>query len=267
MELNQHQNQDKGTEQKSIAVHSGRSVGVLIGILLGIAVVLLLVNAVVKKDKSVENDIVKTVNRNEQVNQNPNSQQKIISLEDIDVDVSHWKTYRNEEFGFIISYPKENRDGTRIVAVETLNDGNVVYIIPNDDYREKISDTTRSQKSDIEKTLGIPWAIIVRTVDSDKGLESFIRERYGSECKLGEMKPSAQTGVYDVSIKPSSDELGIGCFINWISVIKYSPQLHKVAAWDIGQDANFYRISGEPAREQGIGVDLQIANSFRFLDR
>jgi len=243
-------------QQSSQNQPKGSKTGTITASLIGIAVLVLIVNATVKKDESGDK-----VNQNVEIT-NTNQPEVITS----NVDTSGWKTYRNEKLGIEISYPRQNKDGQRIVSVETLEDGNVVYILPNGTYSKKISANIQNAKTDIEKSIGIPWAIVVKNVNSDSELASFIRERYHSECNIARMDQSAQAGVYDVSIEPSSGELSEGCFINWTTFIKYSPQLHKVAAWDIGQDANFYHTSNETVEDLGFAIDSQVANSFRFLE-
>jgi hypothetical protein len=50
-----------------------------------------------------------------------------------------------------------------------------------------------------------------------------------------------------------------GCFVNYITHIKYSPERKLVASWDIGQDANF-------VREEEV-LDIIMTDSFKFIDR
>jgi len=56
------------------------------------------------------------------------------------------------------------------------------------------------------------------------------------------------------------------CFINYMTVIKYSPDKNLVAAWDIGQAPNFW-IDGKATLDGKVGkaIDTIISDSFEFL--
>lgn len=179
-------------------------------------------------------------------------------------DTSGWRTYHNEKLSFEMKVPV-NVDGGPIKIVES---GNIVWItaINGYDYSEDNVDKIWGSTNEFKKVAGIPWAILVKNVNNDQELDKFIKDRYGKECNLGEKKPANQAGVFDVEVDGENAEPGVGCFLNWILKIKYSPEKHLVAAWDIGQDIRF--VSPDKVNADGISesYDDEMVNSFKFID-
>ncbi len=168
-----------------------------------------------------------------------------------------WNMYSNTELGFSIQYPQKNfLNGNKEYDVKVVEDGYVVYLdegYNTDDIKQK------RYLSKLERISGIPFAILVNDINTDEELESFIKERYGKTCKLGKKEASGQAGVFNVGI----DGLTIGddpegCFVNYITTIKYAPEKGKVATWDVGQDVNFYTKDLE-------ALDKKVSDSFKFL--
>lgn len=173
-----------------------------------------------------------------------------------------FNNYSNDQAGFSIRVPKTAMENNRQYAIKTIESGNVTYVTSEGAYRydDAVARSADKSLSGMEKVKGgIPWAILVANANDDAAVDSFIKERYGSGCSLGEKKLSSHDGVYDVSIKGDGKDLGeTACPINYVTAIKYSPSLHRVAAWDIGQDCSFFTSSS-------MCLDFSMANSFKFI--
>lgn len=177
---------------------------------------------------------------------------KLISIDEI------WDRYTDYELGFSAQVPKS----TKRQSVTIKKFGDIVWIAAIDNlgyYNEKLQKLENENLSDYEKARGTPWAILVKKVNNEDELKTFIKNRYHQECELGEIKEISGTGMYDVSIDRGNLNLqdGTGCFINYITVIKYSPEKNLVAAWDIGQSINFLL-------DEVPEADFEMANSFMF---
>lgn len=169
-----------------------------------------------------------------------------------------WQAYRNDRLGFEINIPKKVDNG----PIQTIENGDALWVVSeNGDPMDRYSKQFNSSVSDFERVVGIPWAMLVKTVNNDQELEQFIKDRYGKDCNLGEKQQSSLPGTFDVQVDAGNREPGEGCFLNWILFIKYSPEQHKVAAWDIGQDVNF----ATNADGTFVSYDFEMANSFKFI--
>ncbi len=103
------------------------------------------------------------------------------------------------------------------------------------------------------------WEIITQSVGSDAELTSFIKNRYGQGCSVGERKPIGQSDTFDVSVAGFS--MTGGCPVNYATVIRYSPSRQKVVSWNLGQSVSF------TAGPDGSNpLDQEMVNSFRFED-
>jgi len=106
------------------------------------------------------------------------------------------------------------------------------------------------------------WAVQVVSVRDETELESFIQDRYGTGCAVGEMQAATQEGVYDVVIAGDGKHFTEStCPINFRTVVKYDATRHKVAAWDLGQ-ANTFAADWD----YQIIYDHDMVDSFRFVD-
>jgi hypothetical protein len=187
----------------------------------------------------------------EKINAAGMEEQKQSGEEEIKID-DVWVSYVDYELGFRIDYPKRDDYG----VYQTMKMDNVVFIYDDSDDSVKKDLQKRSGHSFFDKPKGVPFALLTKNVNSDKELTDFIKGRYGDGCGVKEKKASNSPGIYNVSIGPDSGNYE-DCFINWAVVIKYSPELKKVSAWDLGQAVNFV-LDGE-------AIDMKIVDSFEFL--
>jgi hypothetical protein len=105
------------------------------------------------------------------------------------------------------------------------------------------------------------WEIVAREVEDEAGLEALIDEVYGEACRLGEVIETETPGIYRVRV------LGDGlppeetnCWVNYMYVFRYSPELRRAVTWITGQSTYFV---ADP--ETAEGYDRAMTESFRFL--
>jgi len=207
-----------------------------------------------------------------------------------------WSTYTNHQLGFSINFPvtmmhflgacrwdeagESYRPEYAYVPVRIFEDENMVYIAG--EYFHELGGETRETSADggtrrrfaecesVDNSLALlqnperfhqHWALEVQEVTGDEALDAFIKARYGAGCNLGEKVPSAQDGVYDVSVLGDGKDLEqTECPLNFSTVVKYYPDGNKVIAWDTGQAYTF-------AADESFSVayDQEMIDSFRFL--
>lgn len=161
---------------------------------------------------------------------------------------SEWKTYKNDEYGFQIDYPnalngypiKVTQQGNHF-AFEGLRGLNFKYEMP---------------------------FIIGLNIESEEDLLEFIREKYGDTCEIDEVKYDSPTkdDLYPVTVRVNSFEEG--CWINWITLLRYSPKKKKVFAMDLGQEPPIMEtVENTTGEYELIDYSYEVANSFRFIDQ
>ncbi len=200
-----------------------------------------------------------------------------------------WNKYTNHKYGFSIKVPKKMYHGygsacewktdsyrpkNGIVPVKIFEDENIYisseyfYELTGETIRdnihyysgcEKVANSLARLKDD-KYFQQQSWKFVIRDIDNDTQLENFIKERYGSGCKLGEKNSSDQSGVFDVSILGDGKDLeDTECPLNYMTVLKYYPAKNKAISWDLGQASTF--VADE--NYQNI-YDQEMVNSFKF---
>lgn len=98
-------------------------------------------------------------------------------------------------------------------------------------------------------------------VENDSELESYIKSKYGSGCKLGE-KTSSSSDTYSVKILGDGKELGeTQCPINFMVDVEYNPTKGKVVIFELGQACNFNK---EVNSTTGKCTALDMVKSLKF---
>jgi hypothetical protein len=203
-----------------------------------------------------------------------------------------WNLFTDYRLGFSIRFPKEmvtfrgsctwNEDEGSFrpelapVPVQVFEDTDAVYIAAEyyyeltgerqdggRSYYDECNPVTNSLEllQDPDAFKEPYWKLVVEDIHDDAELDSFIKERYGPGCSVGEQLPSVQDGVYDVKIQGDGKDLAESkCPLNYVTVVKYFPEGNKVVAWDRGQ-ANYF-----PAdTDYSVVHDQEMEDSFRFL--
>lgn len=203
------------------------------------------------------------------------------SLTSVDVI---WNLYTNSNLGFSIKIPKistggapctfENnsyRPATGPVPVKVFEEPNGVYLAHEYRYEltgetieggihnfsgcEKADNTLAYLQSESPRT----WHIVSQSITSDAQLTAFIKAQFQPACNLGEKTVSTQPGVFDVKVLGDGKEPGESeCWLNYMYVLKYSPEKQRAWKWDLGQAVTFY---GEGNEE----YDSEMKNSFKVL--
>ncbi|MFH0988221.1 MAG: hypothetical protein V1763_02520 [Parcubacteria group bacterium] len=171
--------------------------------------------------------------------------------------------YWNQKLGFQINIPKVVDDGD----IRTIASGDSLWLVAQrNSYLTKLPQFQNSA-SDFDKVVGLPWAIVVKTVNNDQELDKFIKNMYGADCNLGTKAPSEQSGMFDVQIANRNERIEEGCWLNYIIALKYSPEFNRVAAWTIGQAPTFINSEIKDADGNAIYYDEDMAKSFKFVMR
>lgn len=200
-----------------------------------------------------------------------------------------WDLYTNHKHGFSIKVPKRmfhgygsmcdwKTDSYRpkggIIPVKIFEDENIY--ISSEYFYELTGETVKNNihyYSGCDKVINSlshlkndkyfqqqSWEFVIREINNDIELENFIKERYGSGCKLGNKNPSNQSGVFDISIQGDGKDLGeTKCPLNYMTVLKYYPAKNKAISWHLGQAFTFV------ADESYQSVyDQEMVDSFKF---
>lgn len=171
-----------------------------------------------------------------------------------------FKIYNSENLGFTMNLPM--KIGDRPEAAGVLESGNVAFITFNSSsYYAETLKRTKSTSTDIEKARGIPWSILVKTVNNDSELLSLVKKRFGSGCSLGDKEEVAGSGTFNVKIIGDGKDLAdTKCPTNFILIVKYSSTFKKAAIWSISQSYNFPSLIGGKSSP----ADQLMADSFKF---
>jgi hypothetical protein len=167
---------------------------------------------------------------------------------------NQWRRYVNEEMGFSLLVPKKVAYNETFVSVKTIEDmeRNTVYLLPE------------AEKVPIESlTPDRNWAFTVKSVENDNELEIFIKEKFGSDCKLGkkELYRMEDRPIYNINI--ISGGMESNCPLNYRYRVLYAPDLKKVMGVILGQECGF---SATLVPEYGaVCYDELIIDSFRFI--
>jgi len=156
-----------------------------------------------------------------------------------------WLVFKNDEFGFEFEYPETLNEG----FISVRQDNNVFYL---------------EGLNPIGHPFSLPITIGNEIRNSDE-LGGFIRKKYGELCDSFEIDyKSPENGLYPVTISMSGG-IDEGCWINWITVLRYSPEQGKVVAFDLGQEIQMVEISESKSIEE-IDYTSKLVSSFRFLN-
>lgn len=153
-----------------------------------------------------------------------------------------WTTYTNDEYGFSIDYPSD-LSGNKLSITQAGNKFAVVGL------------------NGINAEFKVPFMVKLN-VQSEEDLTKFIKEKYGQTCELAEvLYDEPGDGLYTVNIL-MDDSLGEGCWVNWITLLKYSPEKQKAVAIDLGQEPPMF----EMGDSELIDYTRKTADSFKFID-
>jgi len=124
---------------------------------------------------------------------------------------------------------------------------------------ERIASTIETVRNR-EMTSGT-WEIVARDVESEADLEALIDDVYGEACWLGGTMETDVPGLLRVHVEgdgPPPEETT--CWVNYMYVFLYSPELSRAVTWITGQSTYFVI---DPDTHEGY--DGEMIRNFRFL--
>lgn len=164
--------------------------------------------------------------------------------------IEGWKEYVNNKLGFSIWLPKKASLGDEFAPVKIIEDNknNMVYIGPGIELLTKDNG----------------WGITVKSVRNNEELEVFIKEKFGSDCKLGKKEylyNVDDNDIYNIEAMPGEMGMESNCPLNYVYKILYNAGLKKAMAVAIGQECRF---SATIDNYGAVCYDELIIDSFRF---
>ncbi|HPN81574.1 MAG TPA: hypothetical protein PK412_03465 [bacterium] len=195
-----------------------------------------------------------------------------------------WINYKNEEYGFMMSYPEFSISNyfwganlpeglsplDLLLPNQILNKNNNFYLTQkyNLEINQQTGELMKTENSFIPEykendfSYPLPWHIVVFDVENETDLDLLIKNKLGSGCSFKSKIATSFANNYRVEIDGDGKDLGsTNCPVNYANYIIYSPVVKKVAFWSIGQECNI-----------GLGFgydncwDGKIADSFHFYD-
>jgi len=191
-----------------------------------------------------------------------------------------WVDYKNEEYGFMLRYPKVSVDnylwgaalpeGVSISDVllpnQILSKNNNFYLHEKYDVsiNQKTGELIKTENTSVPEYNGpgypVPWNIVILEVKNENDLDKIIKQKLGSGCSYKTRIPTAFNDNYRIEMNGDGKDLGsTACPVNYVNYIIYNPVQGKVAFWGTGQECQ-------------IGLDFincfdaEISNSFHFYD-
>lgn len=208
--------------------------------------------------------------------------------ENIQTAIYYFQTYHSKNLKFSLSFPKKMHlqgagscNGVAPIKVieSKERDKDIAYLTGEYYFNnadsglcKKIIRTVETIKKEDTNSGFFDWKLIFAKISNELELNRFVKERYGKDCRAGKMKEKKdQPGVFEVDLigtensSGSLKDLGGGlfikageCFVNYQTVLLYSPSKQRAVSWNMGQAVVF--IDGD----YGVPVDADIAKSFRF---
>ncbi len=176
---------------------------------------------------------------------------RLTDSSNVDTLEDEWRTYTNDILGFSLDIPR------KIFPTYCPEQG-VTDLLVIESETDSIHFGYRCGEN-IRVVSG--WNIkIFNNIASNQEISSVFREVYYKNCEIDlNFVPDTQGNVeiraanFEEPVSPDS------CFINYATHFKYNPQFKKIATWNIGHEANFWKDNG------GVGYDEAMTESFRFL--
>ncbi len=167
-----------------------------------------------------------------------------------------WNLYKNYDEGYSLEVPKISDiytcDGMERVPVTVIRVGNISYVTTEYIYKN----CQKTYVTSIPQERSTPWKIISRDISDLNALGNFVKEMYGEGCTI---ETVSSEGFVEINTTGPDG----GCFINYISSIRYNEARGKAHSFDIGQDSNFYLSSSDSF--EGASYDSDMMESFKFL--
>lgn len=162
-----------------------------------------------------------------------------------------WKEYINPKLGFSMWLPRK--------AVFSNNEFETVNVI-----EDNINNTVYIGAGIESLTKYGGWAITTKQIKNDSDLEALIKEKFGSDCKLGKKEylyDYENDPTYNVEAVPGEKGMESNCPLNYQYKVFYSEGLGRAMALAIGQECRF---SATLENYGAICYDNLILNSFKF---
>lgn len=209
-----------------------------------------------------------------------NNQESIYNPQNLDIKSlnGEWNIYTSKKFGFSINIPKRIYKGeaelgtgkncTGYRPVTAFEDDSRIFIVsdygitPGFAEDKCVKQVLKDLKSNSKEGENIDGFVLnAFSAPAENDLTKIADQMYGCKTTISK-KLSSQPGTYDVHIEPMET-----CVMNFTYFFKYSPTLKKAIVWNMDQNWNMLKGPRKEDAEENESYDLEMARSFRFLDK
>ena len=122
--------------------------------------------------------------------------------------------------------------------------------------------TTLPSLTGIDRTAVLlpSWMLSMTDIEDREALDAWVKNHYGPGCRVAELAPEGQEGVFDVLLEGDGKPLDqTECPLNYVYEILYQPSERRVLSWELGQGIQFMS-----DRDGATIFDLRMRDSVRF---
>lgn len=159
----------------------------------------------------------------------------------------------NGETAPVAAFEEPSRNRAFIAAAEHDDPSTPVF--------DRVPTTLQTLTGTGRLATGLPvWMLSVTPIEDRAKLDAWVRLHYGPGCRVGELAPTRQEGVFDVLLEGDGKPLDqTECPLNYVYELLYQPSERRALSWELGQGPQFM------ADADGmLTYDMQMRDSVRF---